>query len=114
METMESTLMDLLSQVEATAEQGQAQGGNYATIQKPSFKATLLGMDSANPFDNEENYVSDEEEILVDKEEDECPAIILSKSEKIRLRAPWKRTLTVKLLGRSVGYRYLLRRVKEL
>ncbi|XVF07510.1 hypothetical protein REPUB_Repub06bG0145300 [Reevesia pubescens] len=44
----------------------------------------------------------------------EGPCILLSKEEKKRIRSPWRNTLIVKLLGRSIGYTYLCNRVKQL
>jgi hypothetical protein len=38
----------------------------------------------------------------------------LTKEEKNRIRKPWRRTLIVKLLGRSIAYLSLCNRVKQL
>ncbi|XP_031120937.1 uncharacterized protein LOC116024177 [Ipomoea triloba] len=54
------------------------------------------------------DLVSDDE---VDKS---CPIIRLTREEKVRLRSKWKQTLIVKVLGRNVGYGYLLRRLTTL
>lgn len=35
----------------------------------------------------------------------------MSKAEKIEARKPWKMSLIIKLVGRSIGYRFLLRRM---
>ncbi|XVF04451.1 hypothetical protein REPUB_Repub05bG0084100 [Reevesia pubescens] len=42
------------------------------------------------------------------------PCIMLTKDEKERIRRPWKNTLIVKLLGRSISYTYLSNKVKQL
>lgn len=42
------------------------------------------------------------------------PIIRVTKEEKERLRRPWKRTLIVKVLGRKVGYTFLLQRLQKL
>ena len=38
----------------------------------------------------------------------------LSKEEKIRICKLWKQTLIVKLLGRTIGFNLLLRKIREL
>ena len=44
-----------------------------------------------------------------------CPTIKLSKREKFRIRRPWKQSLIVlKLLGRTIEYNLLLRKIKEM
>ncbi|XVE95436.1 hypothetical protein REPUB_Repub02eG0097000 [Reevesia pubescens] len=47
-------------------------------------------------------------------EEHGGPVIMLSKEDKQRIRMPWKSTLIVKLLGRSISYTYLCNRIKQL
>ena len=42
----------------------------------------------------------------------DCPTILLS--EKIKIHRPWKQSLIIKLLGRSIGYNILLRKIKNL
>lgn len=44
----------------------------------------------------------------------ECPMIIISKEDKQMLRAPWKMTLIVKILGCTIGYNYLLMHMKNM
>ena len=36
-----------------------------------------------------------------------CPILHLSKEEEARIRKPWRRCLIIKLLGRSLGFRFL-------
>ena len=38
----------------------------------------------------------------------------VSKEEKSCLRKPWRRTLIIRLLGRSIGYNFLLRKLKTI
>uniref|UniRef100_A0A6N2LWJ1 CCHC-type domain-containing protein n=1 Tax=Salix viminalis TaxID=40686 RepID=A0A6N2LWJ1_SALVM len=38
-----------------------------------------------------------------DSDEEDCPVIKLTVEEKKRIRAPWKQTLIIKLMGRKVG-----------
>ncbi|XP_031095201.1 uncharacterized protein LOC115999492 [Ipomoea triloba] len=55
--------------------------------------------------------VSDEEELDEANSDPDCPTIIVTKAEKVRLRRPWRRSLILRVLGRSVGYSYLHRRL---
>ncbi|XVF74118.1 hypothetical protein PTKIN_Ptkin13bG0034600 [Pterospermum kingtungense] len=84
----------------------------------PSFKDTLMGdkgKGSKSGLWDDGGLVSDDdEEVNVEEEDEECPTIRLTKEEKIRLRQPWGQTLIVKVLGRSVGYNTLLRRILAL
>ncbi|XP_019159673.1 PREDICTED: uncharacterized protein LOC109156274 [Ipomoea nil] len=42
------------------------------------------------------------------------PVIQVTKEEKERLRRPWRRSLIIKVLGRTVGYSYLLQRLQHM
>ncbi|XVE88261.1 hypothetical protein DITRI_Ditri19aG0055600 [Diplodiscus trichospermus] len=68
-------------------------------------------MDSLNP---EVNNQSQQEEFCADEEEEDCPTIRVAKAKKYRLRQPWRQTLIVKVMGRTIGYNSLLRRIKAL
>lgn len=94
---------------------------NLGFVNGPSFKDVVTnrngpGLQGASgsdmaPEDDEFHFVSDGEE---DDEDDRCPVIRLSRVDKRRLCQPWKNSLIVKLFGRSIGYTYLCRRLKEL
>ncbi|XVF80636.1 hypothetical protein PTKIN_Ptkin15bG0090000 [Pterospermum kingtungense] len=92
--------------------------GLGASIARPSFKDTLLrdrGRGSTSALWDDEGLVSDDdEEVNIKEEEEECPTIRLTKEEKIRLRQLWCQTLIGKVLRRSVGYNTLLRRIMAL
>ena len=84
-----------------------------------SFKEKLLGRHSANSQEelDLDLWVSEHEDdqgIEEDNDEPDCPSIRLSKEEKIRLRKPWQNTLIIKLIGRSIGFILLLRKIKEI
>ena len=79
------------------------------------FKEKLLGqrlenLDEDLIFEDEDDEGSDEDEEM----DRDCPTIRLSKEEKVRIRLPWKKTLIIKLLGRSIGYNLLLWKINEL
>ena len=42
-----------------------------------------------------------------------CPAILLSKEEKKRIRQPWRNTLIIKLFNAKIGYMSLMKRLKK-
>ena len=59
-----------------------------------------------------------EKEAEADVEEDSLcdgfAAVALSKEDKERIRAPWTSSLIVKSFGRSLGYMFLLSKIREL
>lgn len=62
------------------------------------------------PPGEKEDAVSDDED-MSEEDDHECPVVKLSKEEKIQLRKPWRQSLIVKVLGRRVGYTYLVKRL---
>lgn len=58
----------------------------------------------------------DSDDDVYDPKEDEvdCPLICLSKEEKASLRKKWRNSLIIKVWGRTVGYNYLMRRLKSM
>ena len=66
----------------------------------------------------DEDLISEDKEDEGSYEDEEmdrdCPTIRLSKEEKVRIQLPWKKTLIIKLLGRSIGYNLLLRKINDL
>ena len=42
------------------------------------------------------------------------PFLVLTNEEKKRMRRPWKTTLIIKLLGRSIGSTLFSRKIKDL
>lgn len=61
-----------------------------------------------------EDEISDDD--LDDRHENDikCPTIKLSKNEKCSLCNRWKNALIKKLIDHTVGYQYLVRRIKTL
>lgn len=78
---------------------------NYmATLRNPR-KFSLEGIP--------EEIVSDGE--VTTKEQDpDCPRIMITKEENARIRRLWRRSLIIKLLGKTVGYNLLLRRLEAM
>lgn len=70
-------------------------------------------------YDSETEIEKDGEETRLRVEEVriggyECPNFIFSKKKEQRLYRPWQRGLTVKLLGRRIGYKALETRLKQI
>lgn len=78
-----------------------------------SWKETLLGQDSMQTDYYEENFASDDYE-KDGKEDPDCPAIYLTKKEKAAWRKSGRQSLIIKVMGRGVGFMYLLNRIKSL
>lgn len=50
-----------------------------------------------------------------DNEEDlDCPLVSLPEHHRIPIRKSWKRTLVIKLLGRTIGFHVLHMKITEL
>lgn len=95
-----------------TIEGMEIQGGNNIVDPKQGAKRSY--MDSLRGhLDKDDSDISDDEEGEAE-DDPECPEIVLTKEEKARLRRPWKMSLIVKVLGRRVGYTYLLRRIQAM
>ncbi|XP_011048782.1 PREDICTED: uncharacterized protein LOC105142718 [Populus euphratica] len=58
-----------------------------------------------------EDYIFDDDEV---NGEDDCPLIKLSLDGKQRIRKPWRQTLIIKVMGKRIGYNYLLKRLQTL
>ncbi|XVF70165.1 hypothetical protein PTKIN_Ptkin11bG0139400 [Pterospermum kingtungense] len=89
------------------------QNSNHVVSQGLSFKDTLMGKASERLNLKDEGFISDDDDLCDEEEEEDSPNI-LSKKEKARLRRPWRQTLIIKLMGRSVGYTYLFNKIKAL
>lgn len=77
-----------------------------------SYRAILTGTENGKEREEAElEEVSDDEEDGPRRDEPDCPVIRLSRMEKARLRKPWRQSLIIKVMGRKVGYAYLLRRL---
>ena len=81
-----------------------------------SYVESLMGNSFVEP-EIDENMQANEcisEDDEDDCEEDDCPLIKLSAEEKKRIRKPWQQTLIIKLMGRKVGYMFLIQRLKNM
>ena len=81
-----------------------------------SFREKLMGGMSDNLMAEHDDWVfeDDEDDDYNEDMEAECPLIYLTKDAKERIRRPWKRTLIIKLLGKSIGYSLLLKKINNL
>ncbi|XP_019155204.1 PREDICTED: uncharacterized protein LOC109152077 [Ipomoea nil] len=96
----------------------EAEGNQPASSTPPlpaSYKLSLRKFITYKKDDLEgcEDDTSDDEG-SEEQDDPECPRIRLSKEDKIRIRRPWRRTLIIQLMGRAIGYNYLVRRLRTL
>lgn len=90
---------------------------HHDDVQNPkvSYKETLAGRaripEDVRLFQQELDEMLDEEEMEKGAEEVDCPIIRLSKEERAIYRMPWRKSLIIKVWGRTVGHTYLLRRL---
>lgn len=79
----------------------------------PNVRDTPLGEKETKSWE-EEGHTSEDEEENSKEEEPDGPTIPLTKREKAIMHSPWKYTLIIKVMGLSMGYTYLLRRIATL
>ena len=81
-----------------------------------SFKEKLMGKNFGDIHEEMDDLLSDEDDGDEPEEKDESDysSIKLIKTEKARLRKPWKQMPIIKILGRRIGYTLLLRKINEL
>lgn len=91
-----------------------------ASTHKPSFRDMVRhatqNQNSSILSQNveDEDDVSDDDTAPEDILNDErCPAILLSKEEKKRMRKPWRNTLIIKMFDGNVGYMGLMRKLEK-
>ena len=83
--------------------------------QSQSLRDKLLNRNTPIQDEDTDDWLLEEDDEATDTEEDPCcPQIKISKEEKVRIRRPWKQTLIIKLLGRSIGYKTLLVKLSNL
>lgn len=115
---LETPMEDVSKGGENPKENHEPEGGHdrEALFQKVSYRDSLTGYNGHGNKEStlkENEWWSDDDE-KEDDEEKDCPVTRLTKEEKKHLREPWLKTLIIKVWGRSVGYNYLLRRLKTL
>lgn len=82
--------------------------------QDVSFRESLLGSDSMHvEGDFEDGFTLDDDETEQEMDPD-CPTIYLTKKENAAYRRPWRQSLIIKVMGKGVGFMYLLNRIKSL
>lgn len=75
---------------------------------RKSYKESVIGGSRTGPIDMEgednEGDVSDDDVVEEATEDDTWFGVGMSKEEKIAARRPWRNSLIIKLVGRSIGY----------
>ncbi|XP_019198912.1 PREDICTED: uncharacterized protein LOC109192673 [Ipomoea nil] len=96
-------------------------GNPVAPVQQVTPRRTyadnVVGHNTADHAPCNDQVISDSSSDESEPEEDDdplCPTIRLTKKEIAAIRAPWKKTLIIKVMGRKVGYAYLKRRLTSM
>lgn len=81
-----------------------------------TYRDRVVGFDRNDVLQRpiDDGFMSEDDELCEEEEEEECPTIVVTKEEKYILRAPWRQSLIIKVMGSTVGYNYLFRRIKML
>lgn len=82
-----------------------------------SYKDSVIGdkrRSEANLGDTgNDGYVSDDDVVEV-ADDETWFGVGMTRKEKIKARRPWRNNLIIKLVGRSIGYHYLYRRIQAM
>lgn len=93
---------------------GSNQGGDRRFA---SYKESVTGEKgrSVTNFGDSgsEGYVSDDDVVEV-ADDDTWFGVGRTREEKIKARRPWRNSLIIKLVGRSIGYHYLYKRIQAM
>lgn len=90
-----------------------------------SYINTLLGINGSGNYKNNSSGNENQWEDFEDFEDDMlgieddnldplCPVIPVTSKERRNLCKPWRKAIIIKLLGRTVGYRYLYARLPKI
>ena len=103
---------------------GNEDGAGMASYLPEGFKAGMSYRDSllgelAGAYEQSFFGSAMEDDLACSDEEDDPPedgevVICLPRETKLRIRAPWSMSFIVKVFGRSVGYLFLVNRLKSL
>lgn len=86
---------------------------NQGTISFRDMVAAQHVSHQPSELEEEEDF-SDDDELPEEMVEDpRCPAILLTKEEKQRMRRPWKHALIIKMFDAKIGYMSLMKRLKK-
>lgn len=71
------------------------------------------GFNSSLDMPTEDEESDDDEPPAGFEESEKCPAILLTKEEKKRIRQPWRNSLIIKMFDCKIGYMSLMKRLKR-
>lgn len=118
--TMDGVEMEMEPQEAVIQDVKGTREGNGVAAEKTkgtvSYRSMLTRLEDMEKKDKEEeDMASDDEHEDKEREGDkDCPVITLTKKEKARLRKQWRQSLIIKVMGKVVGYSYLLRRLNAI
>lgn len=81
---------------------------------KISFKDLFIGHQTSERMDEDGRQDDDDisdDDMVDDEEEGPWLSMGMTKEEKIEARKPWELSIIIKLVGKTIGYHYLLRRL---
>lgn len=78
-----------------------------------NYKETLMGEREAS-LEKGDDFLFEDDDFYEEEEDLEFPTIPMTRKDKIELCHRWHQTLIIKVMGRAVGYNYLLRRIRIL
>lgn len=83
----------------------------------PSYRDKVVGSISGayeRAFMLESDYDDDTDDDIAPEEEDGIPSVLLTRKEKLAIRAPWRESLIVKLFGKALELSFFKQRLAAL
>lgn len=115
MEGVEGVSEEMVEGTQEANEMGR-EGRAGSSRFEASYRNILAGLKATEAEEKRDlDMMSDDEkDDLEIVETVDCPLIKVSKDDKVRIRKQFKQSLIIKVLGRKVGYTYLLRRLNTI
>lgn len=98
---------------------GEKDEGHFVERRKSSYKKKVMGIGSdaameGDGQDRESDASDDDDDDFEDDVEGPWISMGMTKDEKNEVRKPWRLSLIIKLIGRSIEYQFLLCRLQAL
>lgn len=80
--------------------------------EKISYHDTVMGTGSKSYACMEDFMEVAKDDLIEEGDDESCFGIEMTREEKMETRRPWRNSVIIKLVGRSIKYHYLWRRIR--
>lgn len=91
--------------------------GAHEHLQQPSYRDSLCGWQGTTRMDTDvtdDDSKASDDDLSDDEVEGPLFSMGITMQDKIIARKPWRTSLIIKLIGRKIGYQFLLRRLQSM